>query len=1445
LAKKTMTTVTKTIGGGTLTVTPKTQPYNEVKNTFAFAVIKSDGSVVTWGTSWAGGNQSVYDYQTNYPIYSVTNQLDGTIDVKQIFSSSEAFAALRVDGSVVTWGNPRNGGDSSSVAKQLDGTIDVKQIFSSSEAFAALRVDGSVVTWGGVDSSAVEQKLDGSIPVTQIFSNSDNAFTALRVDGSVVTWGDPSFGGDSSSVAKQLDGTIDVKQIFSNWGAFAALRVDGSVVTWGDISSGGDSSVYHYDYSNYSQKPIKDYSVTSQLDGTIDVTQIFFNGFEEFSALRMDGSVVTWGNAAFGGDSSGVANQLDGTIDVKQIFSNGWGAAFAALRVDGSVVTWGDISSGGDSSVYHYDIIKNKNVKDYSLTNQLDGSIDVTQIFSTGSAFAALRVDGSVVTWGDPSFGGDSSVSHYDSKGNLVKDYSVAKQLDGTIDVKQIFSNNGAFAALRVDGSVVTWGSIECGGDSSSVAKQLDGTIDVTQIFSSTPGGEGGSDAFAALRTDGSIITWGNPGNGGDSSAVAKQLDGTIDVIQILSNGGGGFTALRADGSVVKWGGDDSIQIPTQLNRGIVSFADPSTDDVYVSASSVNHAPTGSVKVSGTATQGKTLTVSNNLKDVDGIGEITYEWKTGDTILGIGTTYKLNQSDVGTLITVSANYTDKLGNTESVKSTVTKSVANINDLPTGSVVISGVAAKNRTLTATNTLVDEDGVGEITYQWKTGKTVLGTGETYTLKQSDIGKTINVTATYKDGYKKIESVSSKSTSPVIDVTDSSNSKDSLTIIPKTLPYNEIQNKQAYAVIKSDGSVVTWGRISAGGNSSVTRYDSSGKTVNDYSVTSQLDGTIDVTQIFSTGGAFAALRADGSVVTWGSSSSGGDSNVYHYDNATNKNVKDYSVASQLEGSIDVAQIFSTSSAFAALRADGSVVTWGDTYSGGNSSAVAKQLDGTIDVKQVCSIGSSLYGEGFAALRADGSVVTWGNTYSGGDSSAVAKQLDGTIDVKKIFSNGSSVAALRADGSVVTWGDTYSEGDSSAVAKQLDGSIDVTQIFSNEFSFAALRADGSVVTWGNASYGGDSSVYTNNVKSYSVANLLNGSIDVIQIFSNGSAFAALRVDGSVVTWGDTSYGGDSSIYNPYDDIEDYSVLDKLNGSIDIKQIFSNGFSFAALRVDGSVVTWGSSSAGGDSNAEAKQLDGTIDVTQIYPMFVGMHGNYGFSALRADGSVVTWGWGLESSADNSSLTKQLDGSIDVTKILPTGNSFAALRADGSIVTVDDQVWWNPDEYIKMPSQLTGVVSFTDASTDDIYKVSDVTHSTTTTSGDDVITGTSGRNTINGGLGKDTLTGGLGSDTFVFNTTLNAQTNVDTITDFVSDVDQIQLAKSIMTKIGNVGDLNASAFTLSNQPLTAAANRIIYDPSSGSLSYDADGSGSIPAIQFAIIGVYTHPILSNTDFVIV
>ena len=101
--------------------------------------------------------------------------------------------------------------------------------------------------------------------------------------------------------------------------------------------------------------------------------------------------------------------------------------AFAAILEDGSVVTWGDRSYGGDS---------------LAVRDQLKG---VQQIRATRYAFAAILEDGSVVTWGDPRYGGDSS--------------AVQDQLKG---VEQIQGTCGAFAPVRED----------CGGDSSAVQKK-------------------------------------------------------------------------------------------------------------------------------------------------------------------------------------------------------------------------------------------------------------------------------------------------------------------------------------------------------------------------------------------------------------------------------------------------------------------------------------------------------------------------------------------------------------------------------------------------------------------------------------------------------------------------------------------------------------------------------------------------------------------------------------------------------------------------------------------------------------------------------------------------------------------------------------------------------------------------------------------------------------
>ncbi len=187
----------------------------------------------------------------------------------------------------------------------------------------------------------------------------------------------------------------------------------------------------------------------------------------------------------------------------------------------------------------------------------------------------------------------------------------------------------------------------------------------------------------------------------------------------------------------------------------------------------VNDLPTGVVTISGTAVEDEVLTASNTLADEDGLGAIGYQWQRGgaDITGAVGSTYTLKQADVGAEITVTASYTDGYGAAERIVSAATSAVANVNDLPTGVVTISGTAAEDAVLTASNTLADEDGLGAISYQWqRDGVDIAGAdGGTYTLTQVDVGAEITVAASYTDSYGAEERIMSAATEPVINVND----------------------------------------------------------------------------------------------------------------------------------------------------------------------------------------------------------------------------------------------------------------------------------------------------------------------------------------------------------------------------------------------------------------------------------------------------------------------------------------------------------------------------------------------------------------------------------------------------------------------------------------------------------------------------------------------------
>lgn len=114
----------------------------------------------------------------------------------------------------------------------------------------------------------------------------------------------------------------------------------------------------------------------------------------------------------------------------------------------------------------------------------------------------------------------------------------------------KVASTQGAFAAIRTDGSVTCWGYDSYGANFDSVMSSL--TTAVTDIYSTLY-------AFAALKENGQVITWGLDVYGGDSSSVVGMLG---DSIKTLSSTAGAFAALTKTGSVVTWGYD---QVSTTL----------------------------------------------------------------------------------------------------------------------------------------------------------------------------------------------------------------------------------------------------------------------------------------------------------------------------------------------------------------------------------------------------------------------------------------------------------------------------------------------------------------------------------------------------------------------------------------------------------------------------------------------------------------------------------------------------------------------------------------------------------------------------------------------------------------------------------------------------------------------------------------------------------------
>jgi Ca2+-binding RTX toxin-like protein len=114
--------------------------------------------------------------------------------------------------------------------------------------------------------------------------------------------------------------------------------------------------------------------------------------------------------------------------------------------------------------------------------------------------------------------------------------------------------------------------------------------------------------------------------------------------------------------------------------------------------------------------------------------------------------------------------------------------------------------------------------------------------------------------------------------------------------------------------------------------------------------------------------------------------------------------------------------------------------------------------------------------------------------------------------------------------------------------------------------------------------------------------------------------------------------------------------------------------------------------------------------------------------------------------------------------------------------------------------------------------------GDDVVGGQEGNDTLSGGYGTDELWGGSGADVFLFDTAVGA--GADRLKDFsAAEGDMIMLNRTVFSTLGM--GLLGSAFKVG--AATSSSHHILYNSSTGDVSYDYDGSGAAAAVKIATL----------------
>ena len=237
-----------------------------------------------------------------------------------------------------------------------------------------------------------------------------------------------------------------------------------------------------------------------------------------------------------------------GGTDWKQVSTGGHHTA--AIKTDGSLWIWG-ANDGGQLG------INDGNVPRLTPVTTFAGGTDWKSVSAGDRHTAAIKTDGSLWTWG--------RVTGNNSGGRSTPVTTFA----GGNTWKQVACGNGHTAAIKTDGTLWVWGNQfegELGINVGGAGNQGRGTP-VTTFSGGTNWKQvsAGNQYTAAIKTDGSLWTWGRNGSGelGTNNTISRSTPVTTFAggtnWKQVSCGAFHTAAIKTDGSLWTWGNNSFL----------------------------------------------------------------------------------------------------------------------------------------------------------------------------------------------------------------------------------------------------------------------------------------------------------------------------------------------------------------------------------------------------------------------------------------------------------------------------------------------------------------------------------------------------------------------------------------------------------------------------------------------------------------------------------------------------------------------------------------------------------------------------------------------------------------------------------------------------------------------------------------------------------------------